>query len=68
MTYTILHNENSETLVLRVNRMIRDDWEPLGRVSVFSSNHSPAPEPGTLGIVGLGGVLIGLLGGKLGQN
>lgn len=29
---------------------------------------SPVPEPGTLGIVGLGGVLIGLLRRKLNQN
>jgi hypothetical protein len=42
MTYTILHNENSETLAHRVNQMIADGWEPLGGVSVFSSTYSPA--------------------------
>ena len=34
----------------------------------FTGAATPTPEPGTLGIVGLGGVLIGLLRRKRNQN
>lgn len=35
---------------------------------VYTSSESSVPEPGTLGIVGLGGVLIGLLRRKVNQK